>query len=1063
MTTTQKHRFEQVVFASDRLFRKKPEPIHTSDTSTAVIVHLFYPDIWQEIHAYLDALDTKHDLYITLPPHIEDADIIRILQDRPDTKVYAVENRGRDVLPFLLTMHHIGLDTYRYICKLHTKKTGESPLGSVWRKLLYHDLIGSSETVTKTIALFESDPTVGQVTGKYTILDSERYAYGNNTKIKQLCEAAHIPFPDTYTFAGGTMFWSQTEILAPLLKLFQNGELVFEEERGQKDHTLAHAIERFLGILVQHNDMHIAPSPSSYADLPVELVEETASLVLSQQYAGQDIFEKVNELISDMQDLKRYAHEMETLAESMRLKNRLKNLPSELPKLFKLKENTPEKKASSRESSQKEKKTFSPPNLKKITALLKTNPAAYKKALYYLKRGEFGYMLQKIKEKMQHNEKRLAEVTPLDPKSYFEPFDAQKYALPAQTIDIIIPVYNGFEFLERLFDTLKANTTPHYRLIVVNDASPDERVLPYLKERLSEFDNAILIENQSNLGFVLSVSSAVEKTRGHFVILNTDTELPPLWLERLMYPIFHMPKVASTTPFTNSGTIASFPTFIEDNPIFEDLEVAQLDSCFREVKPEAHYAHLPTGVGFCMGVNADLIKEIGFFDKETFGKGYGEENDWCQRAIKHGYANLLVPNLFVYHKHGGSFPSELKQKLLQENYVKLLARHPDYDQQVHRFIQQDPHNTLRKLIVMTASTLKEPMWVIFDHGLGGGANQYADDLIETKLAEGSNTLLIRYDFYGGVFTLHHRYRQYESRFALKTLDDVDRILSRLQIKTLFINSLVSYPNSKEILEYLEHYVSRRDIELIIPIHDYYPVCPSYTLLNEEGNYCGVPSIEICQSCMQKNKQEWRNFHPSPVDIDTWRTLWEGLLQQSSQILCFSESSKTILLTAYPDIPKNNIVIIPHKVTDIAPLQLDPKPEGASLTIGILGAINYAKGAKIIKELVEKIDAHNLNINVVVIGMITEPIQSPHFKVTGKYAREDLPDLIKSHQIDIFLIPSIWPETFSYTSEEIMKMQLPLMVFDLGAPAERVRCYEKGHIIQEISADAILAYLSQRYI
>jgi len=86
MTTMQNHRFEQVVFASDRLFRKKPEPIHTSDASIAVIVHLFYPDIWQEIHTYLIALDTKHDLYITLPPHIEDKDIIRIFQDRPDEK-----------------------------------------------------------------------------------------------------------------------------------------------------------------------------------------------------------------------------------------------------------------------------------------------------------------------------------------------------------------------------------------------------------------------------------------------------------------------------------------------------------------------------------------------------------------------------------------------------------------------------------------------------------------------------------------------------------------------------------------------------------------------------------------------------------------------------------------------------------------------------------------------------------------------------------------------------------------------------------------------------------------
>ena len=64
---------------------------------------------------------------------------------------------------------------------------------------------------------------------------------------------------------------------------------------------------------------------------------------------------------------------------------------------------------------------------------------------------------------------------------------------------------------------------------------------------------------------------------------------------------------------------------------------------------------LPTGVGFCMALNRNVLKKIGFLDEQTFGKGYGEENDWCMRAYKAGYKNVLIPNLFVYHKHGMSF------------------------------------------------------------------------------------------------------------------------------------------------------------------------------------------------------------------------------------------------------------------------------------------------------------------------------------------------------------------------------------------------------------------------
>ncbi len=109
----------------------------------------------------------------------------------------------------------------------------------------------------------------------------------------------------------------------------------------------------------------------------------------------------------------------------------------------------------------------------------------------------------------------------------------------------------------------------------------------------------------------------------------------------------------------------------------------------------------------------------------------------------------------------------------------------------------------------------------------------------------------------------------------------------------------------------------------------------------------------------------------------------------------------------------------------------------------------------IKHLVQTIERDKLNMRVVVIGEITEPIRSEQFISTGRYQREDLPNIIKEQKIDMFLIPSIWPETFSYTTQEIMMMDIPLMVFDLGAPAERVVNYSKGYVIDEISAEAVL--------
>ena len=1049
------YQFNQIIYSNNKILKKEPQKI-TPSASVAIFAHIFYIDLWKEINGYLQALSLPYDLYITVPPHIEESALMELFQSNANIKVYMCENRGRDVLPFLQILSLVGIDSYSYICKLHTKKTGDSPLGHVWRKLLYFDLLSSQELVDNIIEMFKTDATIAQVTAKNTILDSKRYAYGNNGKIKWLCEQCGIEFKEEYTFAGGTMFWSRADILKPLLDLFESGKLHFEEERGQKDHTIAHAIERFFGIIIQSKNMQIAKSPSEYTHLPNDLIEETASLVLSQQYAGESIFEKVNELNSTAQELR---EEMAELHEALRLKNRLISTPVDL---FKKTLSLLHSSASSLSALDSSKLKDS---CKKTTTSVITvtkNPQAFKKVFYYLKRGEVRYLASKIKEKLKKNLNSSNSFVKVTPSNYFATFDKDEYTIGNHTVDIIIPLYNGYKFLTPLFQSIKKNTTHPYRLIVVDDASPDEKVKPLLKKLLKEHPHTLLIENSKNLGFVKSVNRALKEVKGHFVLLNTDTEVPPLWLERLMYPIFHMPNVASTTPLTNSGTVASFPRFLEDNEIFEYLRVDELDRCFQSVRAKELYSSMPTGIGFCMGVNYQLTQEIGFFDEERFGLGYGEENDWCQRAIKHGYSNLLVPNLFVYHKHGGSFPSDVKRQLMQRNHLKLLENYPDYDRQVENYVQKNPYKTLRKLLIITASSIQNPLWVMFDHALGGGANHYAKELLAQKVADNFNTLYVAYDFYTNEYKCSYHYGEYQFQFSIASIDELDVLLKQCTVGEVFINSLVSFPQQKELLEFIDNLTPKETTKLTLPIHEYFCICPSFNLLGQNGSYCGIPDLQTCQSCMQNSKQEWKNLFLEEIDILSWRELWLKLLEKSDKIVCFSNSSKKILQKAYPQL-KENIVIKPHTVKNLPPITLAAKNKEEPLVVGILGGINYAKGASIVRDLVALIDKKNYNINVVVIGEITEPIQSNRFTVTGRYEKSALPKLIEKYKIDIFTIPSVCPETFSYTTQEIISMQLPIVVFNLGAPAQRVKNYDKGHVVDKISAEALLEKFESTFL
>ncbi|MCK5536248.1 MAG: glycosyltransferase family 2 protein, partial [Bacteroidales bacterium] len=347
-------------------------------------------------------------------------------------------------------------------------------------------------------------------------------------------------------------------------------------------------------------------------------------------------------------------------------------------------------------------------------------------------------------------------------------------------IDIIIPVYNGYDYLSPLLTSIYNCTNIKYRLIVVNDASPDRKVLPLLKELLDKH-NHVLIENKINKGFVKSVNIAMQYVKNHFVILNTDTEVPSGWLERLMQPIFLDKTVASTTPFTNAGTIASFPKFLIDNPIYKGLSVSLIDSYFKKIDPTELYYEVPTGVGFCMGVNYNVTKKIGFFDEITFKKGYGEENDWCQRAKKDGFRNIMVPNLFVYHKHGGSFPSEEKNQLITENYQLLLKKHPNYDSDIQNFILDDPYEKLRLVLEIMISLNEEEsdVQLVFDHTLGGGANLYIEQLIEKRIKENKKTIEVKYSFSEKYYTLTLFSSNDLIELTVNTFYELQSVLERL--------------------------------------------------------------------------------------------------------------------------------------------------------------------------------------------------------------------------------------------------------------------------------------------
>ena len=252
---------------------------------------------------------------------------------------------------------------------------------------------------------------------------------------------------------------------------------------------------------------------------------------------------------------------------------------------------------------------------------------------------------------------------------------------------VIIPVHNAPAELDCCLESVYETVPAGAEVIIIDDASTDAEVSNVLRRWQQRAGPSWRFRfQQRNLGFVGTVNRGMEMTRRDAVLLNSDTETTTGWLEGLQRCLASDPLIATATPWSNNGEIVSIPCFCAANPSPRNLDaVARVIAC----TGTANYPELPTAVGFCMAVSRHALDTLGLFDEETFGLGYGEENDFSMRAQQACLRNVLCDDVYVAHLGGRSFgPLGLKPD--ESSMRKLLSRHPEYLQLVEAFISSDP-------------------------------------------------------------------------------------------------------------------------------------------------------------------------------------------------------------------------------------------------------------------------------------------------------------------------------------------------------------------------------------
>lgn len=347
-----------------------------------------------------------------------------------------------------------------------------------------------------------------------------------------------------------------------------------------------------------------------------------------------------------------------------------------------------------------------------------------------------------------------------------------------------------------------------------------------------------------------------------------------------------------------------------------------------------------------------------------------------------------------------------------------------------------------------------PVQIVFDHAMGGGANRFRGTLTADIVRAGGAVMQVCPD----LPQLNYRVRLLSAGRDVETsVPAQDRVLALLapaRIEAIHLNELVSFDDPLAIVDWVRQR-AEAGVRCVTYLHDFFAACPVWTLIDERGDYCGIPALERCRECLPNNPAPFLAFHPA-LDITAWRAGWARLLAVSD-LVAFSRASAEILERAYPQLDAARIAVRPHRLDPLPSRRVRPCLD-PPLAVAIVGHINLPKGARVVRRMAELIARDNLPMRLHVFGSIEQVAPDAVVSIHGPYATEQLPELLERHRIGVGLLPSICPETYSFVTAELMALGLPLAVFDLGAPAERVRAYSLGAIIPETSAEAALATL-----
>lgn len=608
-----------------------PPPAVLAVPKIALVVHVYYPELWLEIADRLQAISHPFDLFVTTTPEQAPHVIPLVTACFPKAMTKVQPNLGMDLLPFLDLIPTLIAQNYLAVCKLHTKK-GDSDLAAHWRTAMLDALVGDNASFAAVAQAFASHPNL-QIAGPAAHYQSVRRLMLNNEATLNALflhlQGSPLPAID-WGFFAGTMFWVRP---AALKKLADNQAYLQTrvEPNYQKDGQLVHALERLLGLLpIGHNGLvgllHASTTAGSYT--LQRIVASThlgqASMgALSRQYAQLDTdLQKLAD--SGLFDHPHY------LAQNPALAGHAIDLPSHYLLIGRFQSKTAHP-------------DFDASFYARHHGPLLAN--GQDPLLHYLHKGAQA-SLQLRPSKAQET----AEI----PSFRYRALNAALIDWSAQAskprhagrVAIVIPVFNQPELTQACVAALYQHTPQaRFELVLVDNGS-DDATQQLLRQLANQHHNLHLVRNAENLNFALGCNLGFAVSQSEQVIfLNNDTTVTANWLEPLMSPLAR-PDISAVQPrlLYPDGTVQCMGVVFSDkSPLGYHI--------YAGLTPDESWAGRSRAfqavTGACMALRAaDFVQQKGFDPIYINGQ---EDIDLCLRMNSKNRMSWYAATSSVFH------------------------------------------------------------------------------------------------------------------------------------------------------------------------------------------------------------------------------------------------------------------------------------------------------------------------------------------------------------------------------------------------------------------------------